>query len=300
MTTLSAAGAANCAGNRILRVCAWLLCLAALPSCGARTLTDDMGHAVNLPEHPHRLVCLMPSIVDDVYALGAGADVVGITDYVEYPAAAKSKPSVGLPLTPSVETILALHPDLILADPEMSGVDTIDRLRRLGFPVFTVMARGVGGIYSSIASIGQALNREDAARVLIAKLHAREAAVRQRAAGKPVVRILMPVGIDPVVTIGKHAFITEMIAIAGGRSVTDDLSQEWQQISLEAVMERNPQALLLIQGSKMSLDQIRSRPGWSNLAAVKNRRIYYVDDRIVFPSPVAFDALEELARQLHP
>jgi iron complex transport system substrate-binding protein len=282
------------------RVCASMLLLLALPGCRARTVTDEMGRAVDLPEHPHRLVCLMPSIVDDVYALGAGADVVGVTDYVEFPVEAKSKPSVGLPLTPSVEAIVALHPDLILGDPELSGMETMDRLRKLGFPVFAVVPHGIEGIYRSLASLGRALNREDSARALIAKLHAREAAVRQRVSGKPVVTVLMPVGIDPVVTIGKHAFITEMIAIAGGRSVTDDLAQEWQQISLEAVMARNPQGLLLVRGSKMSFDEIQSRPGWSNLAAIRNKRIYTVDDRIVFPSPVAFDALEELARQFHP
>jgi ABC-type Fe3+-hydroxamate transport system substrate-binding protein len=105
---------------------------------------------------------------------------------------------------------------------------------------------------------------------------------------------------DPIVTIGKHAFITELIEIAGGHSVTSDLPQEWPEVSLEAVLTRAPEALLLVRGSKMSLEQIRGRPGWANLPALKNSRIYYVDDRIDLPSPVAFDALEDLAKQFHP
>ena len=100
--------------------------------------------------------------------------------------------------------------------------------------------------------------------------------------------------------VGKKAFITEVIEIAGGHSVTSDLEQEWPQISLEAVLERKPEALLLVRGSKMSSEQILSRPGWSTVPAIKNNRIYYVDDRIEIPSPVVFDALEELARQFHP
>jgi len=271
-----------------------------LPALAARTLTDESGRVVTVPDHPHRIICLLPSVVDDVYALGAGADIVAITDFVKYPPQAKSKPSIGLPLSPSMETILSLHPDLVLADGEMNRGDALKQIEKLGIPVFTIKPHGVEGIYMSIESVGRALNREDTAKALVGRLREREAAVRRRVSGKPVVSVLMPIWYDPILTIGKHAFITELIEIAGGHSVTSDLQQEWPQISLEAVMARSPQALLLERGSKMSMDQIRGRPGWSSMPAIRNNRIYYVDDRIEMPSPVAFDALEDLARQFHP
>ncbi len=277
-----------------------LLLSIAVPVFAAHTVTDQLGRTVQVPEHPHRLVCLMPSVVDDVYALGAGADVIAVTDYTKYPANARSKPSVGSILSPSMETILSMHPDLVLGSADMSHTETLQQLERLGIVVFMISAHGVEGIYQSITSLGKALNREDSARALIAKLRGREAAVRQQVKGKPVVSILMPVGYAPIVTIGKHAFITELIAIAGGRSVTADIEQEWPQISREAMLARAPQALLLIRESRMSIDKIRGQPGWSNLPAVSNDRVYYVDDRINLPSPVAFDALEELAKQFHP
>ena len=282
------------------RLCAWLVFCIALPTCNARTVRDELGRTVQVPEHPHRLVCLMPSVVDDVYALGAGADVIAVTDYTKYPAEARTKPSVGSILAPSLETILSLHPDLVLGSADMSHTETLQQLERLGIVVFMISTHGVEGIYQSIASLGQALNREDSARALIARLRGREAAVRRQVNGKPVVSILMPVGYDPIVTIGRHAFITELIEIAGGRSVTGDLDQEWPQVSLEAVLARAPEALLLIRGSRMSMEKLRGQPGWDNLPAVKNNRVYYVDDRINLPSPVAFDALEELAKQFHP
>jgi iron complex transport system substrate-binding protein len=103
-----------------------------------------------------------------------------------------------------------------------------------------------------------------------------------------------------VITIGKHAFITELISAAGGRSVTNDIAQEWPQVSLEAIIARAPEAILLVKGSKVSLNDLVTRPGWDILTAVKTGRVYYVDNRIDFPSPVAFDALEELATQFHP
>jgi iron complex transport system substrate-binding protein len=282
------------------RLYAWLLFCAALPTCSARTVQDQLGRMVQVPEHPHRLVCLMPSVVDDVYALGAGADVIAVTDYTKYPPEAKSKPSVGSILAPSMETILSLHPDLVLGSADMSHTETLQQLEQLGIATFMVSTHGVEGIYQSIASLGLALNREDSARELIAGLRGREAAVRRRVSGKPVVSILMPVGYDPIVTIGKHAFITELIEIAGGHSVTGDIDQEWPQVSLEAVLARAPEALLLVRDARMSIEKIRGQPGWSSLPAVKNNRVYYVDDRINLPSPVAFDALEELAKQFHP
>jgi iron complex transport system substrate-binding protein len=199
-----------------------------------------------------------------------------------------------------METIVSLHPDLVLGFGETRDTETIKRLEQIGIAVFMVAPHGFEGIYRSIASLGVALNREEQAHSLIQRLRTREAAVRQRASGKPAVSLLMPIWYDPIVTVGKRAFITELIEIAGGRSVTSDIEQEWPQVSLEAVLARAPQALLLERGSKMTLEQLRGRPGWGNLPAVKNNRVYYADDRIELPSPVAFDALEELAKELHP
>ncbi|HUD55244.1 MAG TPA: cobalamin-binding protein [Terracidiphilus sp.] len=272
----------------------------AMPAWCTRTVTDELGRVVVVPDHPHRLVCLMPSVVDDVYALGAGADVVAVTDYTRYPPEARTKPSVGSTVTPSIETIVALHPDLVLQSGNMSRPEAVEALEKLGIAVFVIAPHGVEGIYQSISSLGRALNREESAKALVSSLRGREAAVRRQVSGKPVVSLLMPVWYNPILTIGKHAFITDLIEIAGGHSITSDLSQEWPQVSLETVLARAPEALLLMKGSKMSMDKIRGQPGWDDLPAVKNNRVYYVDDRIELSSPVAFDALEELAKQIHP
>jgi len=282
------------------RLIAFGLLCTALPCFAARTVVDELGRSVVVPDHPHRLICLLPSVVDDVYALGAGADVVAVSDYTKYPDEARRKPSIGLPLSPSMETIVSLHPDLVLGSADMNESSTMLQLNRLGIPVFMVDAHGIEGIYKSLASLGRALDREKAAQELVLHLRQREEAIRKRVRDKKVVNILMPVWYDPIVTIGKSAYITELIELAGGHSVTSDIAQEWPQVSLEAVLARNPDALLLVRGSKMSVDQIQSRPGWTNLAAVRNHRIYYVSDQIEYPSPIAFDALEELAKSFHP
>jgi iron complex transport system substrate-binding protein len=277
-----------------------LLLSIAVRCFASRTLKDELGRTVEVPDHPHRVVCLIPSVVDIVYALDAGADVVAISDFTEYPKEALQKPSIGVPLNPSIETIVALHPDLVLGTGDLNALDSAGSIQRLGIPVFMVDPHGIEGIYASILSLGKALNRETDAERLVARLRARVDQVKARVAGKPKVLVFMAIWYDPVMTIGRHAFISELIEAAGGRSVTDDISQEWPEVSLETIVNRQPDALLLVRGSSITGEELKKRPGWEHLRAVQQGRIYYTDDRIQFPSPIAFDALEDLAKQLHP
>jgi ABC-type Fe3+-hydroxamate transport system substrate-binding protein len=277
-----------------------LLLLSPAACFASRTLTDELGRTVAVPDYPHKLVCLAPSVVDDVYSLGAGNDVIAVSEYTTYPAEAAKKPIIGAPLNPSLEKIIALHPDLVLGSGDMNHLPAIDQLERYGIPVFMVNPHGIAGIYKSIASLGHALNRESDAAHLLGDLQAREQSVRARVLDKPAVRLFMPVWYDPIVTVGRHAFITELIEVAGGNSITSDIAQEWPQVSLEAIVARHPDALLLIKGSKVSLAELSGRPGWQALSAVRDGRVLFVDKRIELPSPAAIYAMEELAKQLHP
>jgi iron complex transport system substrate-binding protein len=288
----------------ISRLCVGALTAAALcvalPARASRVLTDETGRTVTVPDHPHRIICLTPSVTDTVYAIGAGDEVVAISDYTKYPKVALTKPSVGDLIHPSIERILAFHPDLVIGSAPMGPSETSKQLERLGVAVYLVNPQGIAGILHAIRDLGDAVNRAPAAAALAASLQARVEAVRERTQNLPRPRVLMPVWYDPITTIGKHAFITEIIAAAGGRSITDDIAADWPQVSMEAVMQRAPEALLLVRGGKTSLDVLKDRPGWSALPAVQARRVYYVDDRIDFPSPVAIDALEDLAHEFHP
>jgi iron complex transport system substrate-binding protein len=277
-----------------------LIAILTVPCFASRMLTDEMGRKVVVPDHPHRVICLMPSVTDTVFALGAGDDVVAISDYTKYPAAALTKPSVGDLIKPSIESILSLHPDLVIGYQPKGPMEVTDQLERVGIPIFLVSPHGIAGIMHSVETIGQALNRMPQADALIHSLQQRVDAVKVRTKNLPAPKVFMPIWYDPITTIGKNAFITEVIESAGGRSVTDDLPEEWPQISMEVVLERAPDALLLVRGGKMTLPVLLDRPGWSSMEAIKTHRIYFVDDRIYQASPIAIDALEDLAKQLHP
>ena len=179
-------------------------------------------------------------------------------------------------------------------------MEVTDQLERIGIPVFLVTPHGIAGIMHSVETIGQALNRAPQADALIRNLQMRVDAVKARTKDLPAPRVFMPIWYDPITTIGGKAFITEVIQAAGGRSVTDDLPAEWPQISMEVVLERAPDALLMVRGGKMTLPVLQDRPGWNSMRAIKEHRIYFVDDRIYQASPIAIDALEDLAKQFHP
>jgi ABC-type Fe3+-hydroxamate transport system substrate-binding protein len=288
--------------TRLFKISASLLLAAAVITTAhaSRVLTDETGRKVTVPDHPHRVVCLAPSVTDTVFELGSGDDVVAVSDYTSYPPAAVKKPSIGSLIKPSIETILSLHPDLILGTSIPSSTETAAQLETVGIPVFFVDPHGLAGILRAIDSVGSALNREAEATALRASITQRIAAVKAKTAGKPEPKVLVPVWYDPVVTIGKGAFITEIVETAGAKSVTDDLTAEWPQVSLESIIARAPEALVLFRGGKVSIETLQKRPGWNSLAAVRSNKVYYVDPTIQEPSPVAINALEELAREFHP
>jgi ABC-type Fe3+-hydroxamate transport system substrate-binding protein len=148
-----------------------------LAAHASRVLTDETGRKVTLPDHPHRIVCLVPSVTDTVFALGSGDDVVAISDYTVYPPAALKKPSIGGLVKPSIETILAFHPDLVVGTQIPGSAETATQLETVGIPVFLIDPHGLAGILHSVDSIGRALNRLPQAAALNSSLTQRIEAV---------------------------------------------------------------------------------------------------------------------------
>ncbi|MGA2963796.1 MAG: helical backbone metal receptor [Candidatus Korobacteraceae bacterium] len=295
--------AAHCPAITALKkagACTIILLVFSLSAPAARLVRDDLGRSVSVPDQVHRVICLTPSITNTVYAIGGGTDIAGITDYTDYPPqAAHEKPSIGDILHPSLEKIASLHPDLAIAVATLNSPETVQGIERIGIPVFLVSDKGLAGLYRSISSIGLALGREREAALLIGQLRARERRVRSLAAqagrGPSVFLVL---SLDPCITAGSGAFISELISAAGARPITSDLAQDWLRVSLEAMISRKPDYVLVLQDSPFGLNEMRQRPGWSSLDAVRLGHVIRVDGRLQFPSPVAFDALEDFARQI--
>jgi iron complex transport system substrate-binding protein len=282
-----------------------VICLMFSVSAGrapVRAVTDGVGRRVELPETPRRVVALTPSIAEIMYSIGAGGEIVGVTDHTDYPSEARAKPSVGGMVDPSIERIVTLRPDLVLATLESNRPTTIDGLQRLGIPVFVIRPEGLDGILEAVEQVGVALNRVSDARAAVERLRVRRQEVARRVMGFARPRVFVLIWPDPVVTVGRHAFVTEAIEAAGGQCVTSDLPQPWPRLSLEEVVRLAPDTIVLIANGHptLAIDELKTRPGWDRVPAVIAHRFIEIDARLEHSSPVVFDALEELARVLHP
>lgn len=280
--------------------CVLLLLIANTSAAATRILRDELGREVRVPDHPHRLVCLAPSITETVYELGFGANIVGITDYTRYPPEAAAKPSVGGVINPSLEKLASLRPDLVLAIGDLNSSDLVHSIEKLGIPVFAIDPHGVEGIYRSILSIGKAMNQTERAARLVAELRARAEAVRKRVAGTVRPSVFFLLWADPIITAGHGAFITQLIEMAGGDSITKNVPGEWPRLNLETLLSMQPEYVLVVRDSGVNVKLLKEQPGWQSLQAIAKGRVLLLDDRINFPSPVALDALQDLAKQLHP
>ena len=279
-----------------------LCLLACAPVLASRELKDELGRSLHLPDNPQRVVCLSPSLTETVYALGLGAIVVGVTDFTNYPPDVKTKPSVGGLTDASLEKIISLHPDLVLSMAELNRQETVEALDRVGIPVFVVDPQGLQGILTSIQHVGDALNHSGDAARLLKHLEEQCAAVAARVKGLARVKVLVVIWYDPLISAGSKSFITDVIAAAGAQSATADIPQAWPQISLEEVLRRAPDFILLVRGvhGGITVEELKAHAGWDQLAAIREGRVIYMGEPLFHPSPVVLDALKQLAQQLHP
>jgi cobalamin transport system substrate-binding protein len=268
----------------------------------ARMVKDQTGRMVNVPENPLRLVSLAPNITEIVYALGLGDELVGDTDNCDFPPEAKSKPHVGTMVNPSLERIVALKPDLALGTPEANRRETADQLERLGIPVYGVTASTLHGTVASIEDLGKVLGRAAEATRLVAQMQARIDRVENRIKAQPEPRVLFVVWYRPLITVGPHTFIADVIRAAGGIPIGADLKGEWPRLTLEELLPLNPDVILFpkTESFSPSLTEFSGLPGWKDLRAVKDGRMYFVSETIERSGPRLVDALEELANILHP
>lgn len=266
-----------------------------------RTVVDETGRRVAVPMEVRRIVSLAPNLTETIYALGAESRLVGDTDYCDVPAAAKSKPHVGSPVSPSLEAIVGLKPDLVLAA-QINRRQSVDALERLGIPVYETDPHSIEALLAEIDHIAAAIGMPQEGEKLTTQLRSRLDALDAALAGEPRCRVLFVVWEDPLTSIGQNTFIADALKFAGAESVVDT-TQDWPHVSLEAVVHMQPEVLIFARdhgGANPELAELRGRPGWRDLDAVKLGRVAVISDEVDRPSPGLVDAIENLATQLHP
>jgi len=279
-----------------------LVTVLAPATAAALNVTDQTGRRVTLPAPPRRMVSLVPSVTEALFALGAQDLLVGVTDFCDYPPAARRKPSVGGMLAPSLETLVMLGPDLVIATTAGNREETFAQIERLRIPVYLVNPASVADMLDVISRLGALTGHEAAATRLVASLDSRIKAVAARVATRPRPRVLYVLWPEPLIVPGRGSLVSELLALAGGDSVTADGAQPYPRFSLEAAVARAPEVILL--ASHGSRQGPMARDKWerfSGLPAVKSGKLYTVDGNLLHRyGPRVVDGLETLARLLHP
>ena len=268
-----------------------------------RQVTDEIGRTIRVPRDIHRIVSLAPNLTETIYALGLQDRLVGDTDYCDFPPEAQQKPKVGGAVNPSLESIAALHPDLVLVTKNLNRLETVEALEEIGIPSYATDPHTVEGILSSITRLSNFLGARETGATLTADLGRHVSALHERLAAVPPSRVLFIVWIEPLISIGKDTFIADALRDAGAVSVIDS-SQNWPQVSLEEVVRLQPDYLIFVEShtgaAPHQADTLSKLPGWRLLDAVRSHRYATISDAINRPAPRLVSAVEDLARQLHP
>jgi len=230
-----------------------------------------------------------------LFALGLGDRIVGVTSYCDYPAEAVAKQKVGDTLRPSIERIVALKTDLVIASTASQLQQFVYNLDEVRIPVYVSDPRGVDAILESITRIGELTGATAQARELTASLRARIESVRSRLSGTERPRVLCILGSAPLITIGARSFITDVIHQAGGSSISEDLAGDYPQYSLETAVAKRPEVILLQTGEAEVPERLKATP------AGRSGRVFHIDDNLLQrPGPRIVDGLEQMAKRLHP
>jgi iron complex transport system substrate-binding protein len=269
----------------------------------AGVFTDVLGRQISLEGVPQRIVTLAPSLTEIVYFLGLGDRVVGVTRFSSYPPEAARKPRVGSYVDLNAEKIVSLSPDLVIGTSDGNQPRVVALLEKAGIPVFIVNPRNLGEVIETVVDIGRVCGVPDKARVLADELSARVESIvsKTKALERPVV--FLQVNPKPIMTINGDTFSSDLIRLAGGLNMARDEPITYPRISLEAVIQRRPDVIVVSSMERGGeLESIKRR--WLELPvipAAKNGRVHLVEsDLIDRPSPRIVDGLEILARIIHP
>jgi iron complex transport system substrate-binding protein len=280
-----------------------------LPTAAPISLTDGLGRVVTLSHSAQKVVSLAPSNTEILFAIGAGPQTIGRDEISDYPAEAKSLPSVGGSMGKyNFEQIAALKPDLVLAA-EINTPEQVKTLTGLGLTVYYLSnPKTLEDLYTNLETVGKLTNHEGDAASLVASLKIRVAAVDAMItplSSRPTVFYEIDAS-DPAkpYTVGPGSFIDLLITRAGGVNLVDltGIKDAYPQVSLEQVVSVNPTIIVL--GDSMwgtTAESVVQRPGWDKIAAVQNGQVYAFDDNLISrPGPRLIDGLEALAKLFHP
>lgn len=267
-----------------------------------RTFVDDLGRKLYLAQPPKRIVSLAPSITEMLFVLSLDQEIVGVTEFCNYPSAALDKPKVGY-AQPNLESIVALRPELIVAPKSFLRVDLLNRLEQLKIPTMLLDAQTVEDILRHIQLLGRMVGRVPESLKVTETIRQQMTVLTARLAGRPRPTLLFVINSDPLITVGPGSYIHQLIELAGARNAAESAGTAYPRLSIEEVLRQNPEFLLFPMGRFEGIPQAEQDQWrrWTSLEAVKRNQFAQIDSDILNrPGPRVIEALEALITILHP
>lgn len=270
------------------------------------TVKDATGKEFTFTKAPEKIVSVSPAETEMLFALGLGDKVIGVSDFCDYPAEAKSKPKMGSIVKPNEEALAASGADLVLTGVSMKAA-TVDKLRGLKINMYKVEPKSVDDVIANILKVGEITDRQDQAEKLVANMRADLQMVKDAVKSvKPEQQKKVYIEFSPGWTVGKGEFMDELLKISGGVNVAADTTG-WSQISEEKIISANPDVILYPQGlvddanKKPLVDVIKGRSGWDKINAIKNNKLIGLDNNMmVRPGPRITEGLVAMAKGIYP
>jgi iron complex transport system substrate-binding protein len=267
------------------------------------TFKDALGREIPVPAPPKRLIALAPNLTEMLYALGLGDRVVGVTNHCNYPPEASLKPKVGSYIHLNVEQIISLSPDLVIGTVDGNERHVLDLLEQARIKVFFVNPRDVRQAIETISTVGLVCGVTERARQIAGQLTTRVDRVVEVTGAKKKPLVFLQIHIQPIMSVNRNTVHHDLIHLAGGENMTADELVTYPRISLEEVIRRKPEVILVSSMEREGRFQ-KARQDWlqwTSIPAVQKGRVHLIDsDLIDRPSPRVVDGLEIMAKLLHP
>lgn len=284
----------------MLRLLCALLLVGYSLTLHAIDVVDDSGNRVTLPAPAERIISLAPHVTEQLFAIGAGAKIVGAVEYSDYPDEAKAIPRIGGYSRFDLERILALKPDLIIGWESGNGVQ-LQRLEQLGLTLYRSEPRRLDDIAAGMEKLGVLAGTEPAAREQAGKFRRRLASLREATRGKAQRTVFYQIWNSPLMTVNGDDLINEVISLCGGKNIFAELPVMTPKVSEEAVIAANPEVIIASGMGRERPEWLEEWRKWPQLKAVKQKRLYVINPSIIQrATPRLLDGAEVMCRFIHP
>jgi len=285
---------------KLRHLCLLAAALALLPAAHADLVfKDDAGHEVRLKAPARRIVTLAPHAAESLYAAGAGDRLVGTVEYSDFPPEAKKVPRVGGYSRVDLEAVAALKPDLVIAWESGNNMPQVDKLKALGLTVYVSQPNRMENVADQLERLGQLAGTEAVANAAAANFRKRLEGLRTANAGKAKVRVFYQIWKSPLMTVGGPQIISDAIKLCGGENVFGHLKQMAPTVSVEAVLEADPEAIIATGMGDARPEWLHDWDKWTRMTAVKRDNLFHINPDIMQRhTPRILDGAEKLCVHL--